>query len=53
MTSGDSTDIHPANIVLADWGTSNLRLWAMDAAGHIRAEHRSDRGMGQLDRDGY
>ena len=53
MTSGDSADIHPANIVLADWGTSNLRLWAMDAAGHIRAEHRSDRGMGQLDRDGF
>lgn len=53
MTSGDSADIHLANIVLADWGTSNLRLWAMDAAGHIRAEHRSERGMGQLDRDGF
>jgi 2-dehydro-3-deoxygalactonokinase len=53
MTSGDSANINPANIVLADWGTSNLRLWAMDAAGHIRAEHRSDRGMGQLDRDGF
>ena len=53
MTSGDFADIHPGNIVLADWGTSNLRLWAMDAAGHIRAEHRSDRGMGQLNRDGF
>ncbi len=53
MTSSDSADIHPANVVLADWGTSNLRLWVMDAAGHIRAEHRSDRGMGQLDRDGF
>ena len=53
MTSGDSADIHPGNIVLADWGTSNLRLWAMNAAGHIRAEHRSERGMGQLDRDGF
>ena len=53
MTGGGSADITPADIVLADWGTSNLRLWAMDAAGHIRAEHRSDKGMGQLDRNGF
>ena len=53
MTSGGSAEIVPADIVLADWGTSNLRLWAMDAAGHIRAEHRSDKGMGQLDRNRF
>ena len=53
MTSGGSADIVPTDIVLADWGTSNLRLWAMDAAGHICAEHRSDKGMGQLDRNGF
>jgi len=53
MTSGGSAEIVPPDIVLADWGTSNLRLWAMDAAGHIRAEHRSDKGMGQLDRNRF
>ena len=40
-------------IVLADWGTSNLRLWAVDTGGGVRADHRSDMGMGRLDRDGF
>ena len=53
MKGGGSADITSADIVLADWGTSNLRLWVMDAAGHIRAERRSDKGMGQLDRDRF
>jgi len=53
MTRGDSADITSAEIVLADWGTSNLRLWAMDAAGDIRAEQRSVKGMRQLDRDSF
>ena len=48
MTRGGSADI-----VLADWGTSNLRLWAMDAGGRIQAGHRSEKGMGRLDRDGF
>ncbi|MXU64102.1 2-dehydro-3-deoxygalactonokinase [Oceanomicrobium pacificus] len=33
-----------------DWGTSNLRIWAMDAAGQMLGERRSDKGMGTLTR---
>ena len=46
MTRGGSADI-----VLADWGTSNLRLWAMDAGGRIKPN--TAQGMGRLDRDGF
>ena len=42
-----------AIIVLADWGTSNLRLWAVDDSGHVLADCRSDKGMGQLDPDSF
>ena len=42
-----------ASIVLADWGTSNLRLWAVDADGHVLADCRSNKGMGQLDSAGF
>lgn len=39
--------IHAARIA-ADWGTSNLRVFALDAAGTVLAEASSDRGMGKL-----
>lgn len=39
--------------IAADWGTTNLRLWAFDAAGALLAERQSDRGMGRLAPDGY
>ncbi|MGL4322192.1 MAG: 2-dehydro-3-deoxygalactonokinase [Paracoccaceae bacterium] len=38
--------------IAVDWGTSNLRVWAMDAGG-ILAEAQSDDGMGKLARDGF
>lgn len=44
MTTAGAT----ADIVLADWGTSSLRLWAMDRQGGVVAERRSDSGMGTL-----
>src|SRR5882762_10049148 len=31
--------------VAVDWGTSSLRLWLVDAAGHVRGERRSAEGM--------
>lgn len=34
--------------ILVDWGTSNLRLWAVDAQGKILSERRSDKGMSKL-----
>ncbi len=35
--------------IAVDWGTSNLRVWAMDASG-VLAEAASDRGMASLQR---
>ena len=52
MTSGDSANINPANIVLADWGTSNLRLWAMDAAGRAENLHKGARIASQMNEAG-
>ena len=34
--------------VAVDWGTSNLRLWLMDADGQPFAQRSSDKGMGSL-----
>ena len=34
--------------IAADWGTSHLRLWLMDADDHVLDRIRSDRGMGQI-----
>ncbi len=38
--------------IAIDWGTSNLRGWAMGQGG-ILAEASSDQGMGKLSRDGF
>ena len=37
-----------ADIVLVDWGTSSLRVWAADRQGAIIGQRRIDRGMGRL-----
>ncbi len=34
--------------IAADWGTSNLRLWAIGGDGSVVGERTSDKGMGQL-----
>jgi len=39
--------------IAADWGTTNLRVWAMDGAGRVLARADSEDGMGRLDRAGY
>lgn len=49
MTDGSIT---PAWIAV-DWGTSNLRAWAMGADGGVLAEAVSDDGMGKLPREGF
>ena len=38
--------------IAIDWGTTNLRAWAMGAEG-VLAEASSDDGMGSLTRDGF
>ena len=39
--------------IALDWGTSNLRAWAMSADGDVLAEASSDRGMGKLGREDF
>ena len=39
--------------IAADWGTSNLRLWAIGADGSVLAARTSSRGMGQLASDEF
>jgi 2-dehydro-3-deoxygalactonokinase len=48
----DNAQITPAWIAV-DWGTTNLRAWAMDAGGAVLAEAVSDDGMGKLTRDQF
>jgi 2-dehydro-3-deoxygalactonokinase len=48
----DNTPITPAWIAV-DWGTTNLRVWAMGAGGRVLAEAQSDEGMSKLARDGF
>ena len=38
--------------IAVDWGTSNLRGWAMDGRRAV-AQAQSDRGMGKLTRDRF
>lgn len=39
--------------IAADWGTSNLRVWAIGADGAILAKDASDQGMGRLTPDTF
>ncbi|OSQ35781.1 2-keto-3-deoxy-galactonokinase [Thalassospira mesophila] len=39
--------------IAVDWGTSNLRLWAMDGAGDILARCESDLGLNKIADDGF
>ena len=39
--------------IAVDWGTSNLRAFAMTADGRVLAEAVSDEGMGKLTREGF
>ena len=44
------TDVQ-ADWIAVDWGTSNMRAWAMSASGTVLAETSSDQGMGKLSKD--
>ncbi|MDP3195840.1 2-dehydro-3-deoxygalactonokinase [Tabrizicola sp.] len=39
--------------IAVDWGTSNLRAWAIAGDGQVLAEAVSDEGMGKLSREGF
>ncbi len=40
-------------LAIGDWGTSSLRLWALDADGTVLAERRSAEGMATLAPGGF
>ncbi|MDR5887289.1 2-dehydro-3-deoxygalactonokinase [Vreelandella janggokensis] len=42
---GASELTHPLAWIAVDWGSSNLRAWAMDAQNHVMASASSPRGM--------
>lgn len=42
-----------ADWIAVDWGTSNLRAWAMSADGQVLARAESPSGMSTLSRDGF
>jgi len=39
--------------IAVDWGTSNLRIWALDVSGKTIAHRSSDKGMGKLAPQGF
>ncbi|GGG65342.1 2-keto-3-deoxy-galactonokinase [Salipiger pallidus] len=39
--------------IAVDWGTSNLRVWAMTSGGEVLIERSSDKGMGTLEPDQF
>jgi 2-dehydro-3-deoxygalactonokinase len=39
--------------IAVDWGTSNLRVWGLNADSQVVAEASSDQGMARLDRSGF
>jgi 2-dehydro-3-deoxygalactonokinase len=39
--------------IAVDWGTSNLRVWGLNANSDVVAEASSDQGMAKLDRSGF
>src|SRR5690606_26809778 len=42
-----------AEWIAVDWGTSNLRLWGIEAGGAIVFTRASDQGMSRLTREAY
>ena len=45
MRPGIETAVHPIACILADWGTTNLRAWAVAADGAVIGRRDSPRGL--------
>jgi len=45
--------VSAAEFLAVDWGTTNRRVYAIDAAGAVLATERDDRGILAVGRDGY
>lgn len=48
-----SNDLTYPDWIAVDWGTSNLRVWAMTSEGEVLAENGSDQGMSSLAPDEF
>ncbi|SNT75483.1 2-dehydro-3-deoxygalactonokinase [Paracoccus seriniphilus] len=48
MSGTDSMEPAAPEWIAVDWGTSNLRVWLMDAQNRVIAERHSDKGMSSL-----
>ncbi|EPX81759.1 2-dehydro-3-deoxygalactonokinase [Litoreibacter arenae] len=48
-----TNDVTYPDWIAVDWGTSNLRVWAMTDAGEVLAENGSDQGMSGLEPDEF
>ena len=44
---------HDPAVIAADWGTTSLRLWALDPSGNVLGEHRAPQGMSMLAPDAF
>ena len=53
MSTRPLSALPSAHWIAADWGTSNLRVLALDADGKTIAEASSSEGMGSLSPDGF
>lgn len=42
-----------ANWIAVDWGTTNIRAWAIDENGNIFASAKSEKGMGKINLQDY
>jgi 2-dehydro-3-deoxygalactonokinase len=47
------TPVSDAAFALVDWGTTHMRLWLTDRAGHVLAEHTTAQGMAALQPDQF
>lgn len=55
VREAEAAPLEPAVVdwIAVDWGTSNLRAWAMTDAGEVLGCRASDRGMGRLAASDY
>ena len=49
----ENTSKSKVSFIAADWGTTNLRVWAIDANGELMCKRISDQGMSVLKQDEF
>ena len=49
----ENIDSETISFIAADWGTTNLRIWAIDVNGDVICKRTSDQGMSMVEPDGF